>query len=117
MKCQHLLRLVAVFALVAPLALVARGAAANSADEVCRRWVCDRADMSEGASTGSVASCDPGDLLPPGRPNALRLVNLYRFLAGMPAVTEDATFDTDAQDCAIIQAANGLTSRRNPSRP
>jgi MYXO-CTERM domain-containing protein len=95
---------VALAAMVAPDA-----AAANSADEVCQRWVCDRADMSEGVSTASVASCDPGDLLPPGRPNALKLVNLYRFLTGMPAVTEDPTFDTDAQDCAIIQAANGLT--------
>ena len=84
-------------------------AAANSSDDVCRRWVCDRADMSEGVSTGNVASCDPGDLLAPGRPNALKLVNLYRFLAGMPAVTEDPTFDAAAQDCAIIQAANGLS--------
>ena len=83
--------------------------AANSADQVCRRWVCDRADMSEGVSTGNVTSCDPGDLLPPGRPNALKLVNLYRFLTGMPAVTEDPTFDSNAQDCAVIQAANGLS--------
>jgi MYXO-CTERM domain-containing protein len=101
------------FALAAGVVvLLAQGgvaAAANSADEVCRRWVCDRADMSEGVSTGSVTSCDPGDLLPPGRPNALKLVNLYRFLTGMPAVTEDPTFDTNAQDCAVIQAANGLS--------
>jgi MYXO-CTERM domain-containing protein len=83
--------------------------AANTAAEVCQRWVCDRADMSEGVSTGDVTTCDPGDLLPPGRPNALKLVNLYRFLTGMPEVTEDPTFDTDAQDCAIIQAANGLS--------
>jgi MYXO-CTERM domain-containing protein len=97
---------------VCALVLLARdgvAAAVNSADEVCRRWVCDRADMSEGVSTGDVTSCDPGDLLPPGRPNALKLVNLYRFLTGMPAVTEDPTFDIDAQDCAIIQAANGLS--------
>ena len=91
------------------LALEGVAAAANSADEVCRRWVCDRADMSEGVSTGNVATCAAGDLLPPGRPNALKLVNLYRYLTGMPAVTEDPTFDTDAQDCAIIQAANGLS--------
>ena len=83
--------------------------AANTADQVCQRWVCDRADMSEGVSTGDIATCDPGDLQAPGRPNALKLVNLYRFLTAMPEVTEDPTFDTDAQDCAIIQAANGLT--------
>jgi MYXO-CTERM domain-containing protein len=82
--------------------------AASTAADVCRRWVCDRADMSEGVSTGDITSCAPGDLQPPGRPNALKLVNLYRFLTGMPEVTEDPTFDMDAQDCAIIQAANGL---------
>lgn len=91
------------------LAIDGVAAAANSADDVCRRWVCDRADLSEGVSTGDVTTCAPGDLLPPGRPNALKLVNLYRFLTGMPAVTEDPTFDTDAQACAIIQAANGLS--------
>jgi MYXO-CTERM domain-containing protein len=97
------------FCALALLAIDGVAAAANSADDVCRRWVCDRADMSEGVSTGDVTTCAPGDLLPPGRPNALKLVNLYRFLTGMPAVTEDPTFDTDAQACAIIQAANGLS--------
>jgi hypothetical protein len=90
------------------LALEGSAFADNTTDQVCQRWVCDRADMSEGMSTGDVTSCDPGDLLPPGRPNALKLVNLYRFLTGMPEVTEDPTFDMAAQDCAIIQAANGL---------
>ncbi len=91
------------------LAVDGVAAGANSADQVCRRWVCDRADMSEGVSTGDITTCSAGDLLPPGRPNALKLVNLYRYLTGMPAVTEDPTFDTDAQACAIIQAANGLS--------
>jgi MYXO-CTERM domain-containing protein len=95
--------LAALFALERP------ASAANTADQVCQRWVCDRVDMSEGVSTGDLTTCDPGDLLPPGRPNALKLVNLYRFLTGMPEVTEDPTFDSDAQACAIIQAANGLS--------
>ncbi len=104
-------RTVGAVALVLGTGLAGGGAAraANTADQVCQRWVCDRADMSEGVSTADLTTCDPGDLLPPGRPNALKLVNLYRFLTGMPEVTEDPTFDTDAQDCAIIQAANGLS--------
>jgi hypothetical protein len=101
-------RAITVALSLAPLtAGIAR--AANTPADVCQRWVCDRADVSEGMSTGSVASCTIGDLLPPGRPNALKLVNLYRFLAGMPAVTEDPTFDMNAQACAIIQAANPIT--------
>src|ERR1035438_3468024 len=108
MTCR---RTASATAVVAALLIFAGGtaAAANTADQVCQRWVCDRADMSEGASTGDITTCDPGDLAATGRPNALKLVNLYRFLAAMPEVTEDSTFDTDAQDCAIIQAANGLT--------
>ena len=106
---QHRIARGGVLALGALLGLERVSAAANTAAEVCQRWVCDRSDMSEGVSTGDVTSCAPGDLLPPGRPNALKLVNLYRFLTGMPEVSEDPTFDTDAQDCAIIQAANGLS--------
>lgn len=107
MRPQRTVRASALIA--AWLAFDGAAGAANTAAEVCQRWVCDRADMSEGVSTGDVTTCDPGDLLPPGRPNSLKLVNLYRFLTGMPEVTEDPTFDTDAQDCAIIQAANGLS--------
>ena len=104
-------RLCCVIEIVVALQMLAgrRASAQNTAAQVCQRWVCDRADMSEGVSTGDIATCEPGDLQPPGRPNALKLVNLYRFLTGMPEVTEDPTFDTDAQDCAIIQAANGLS--------
>ena len=42
-----------------------------------------------------------GDLLGEGRANSLKLVNLYRFLGGMPAVTEDTGFDGLAQACSI----------------
>ena len=94
-------------ALVAPVTPPAH--AANTAADVCQRWVCDRADISEGVSTGNVSTCDQGDLLPPGRPNSLKLVNLYRYLAGTTQVTEDPNFDTMAQACAIIQAANPIT--------
>jgi len=102
-------RAIAIAVCSYPIAAAGVARAANTAADVCQRWVCDRADVSEGMSTGNVATCDPGDLLPPGRPNALKLVNLYRFLAGMPAVTEDPTRDMQAQACAIIQAANPLS--------
>ena len=57
MKTRSARPRVAVGLLVAA-ALVSLGEtarAANTADQVCQRWVCDRADMSEGVSTGSVA--------------------------------------------------------------
>ncbi|HEY4239639.1 MAG TPA: hypothetical protein VGM88_07480 [Kofleriaceae bacterium] len=66
-------------------------------------------DRAEGTWTGSVATCDAGDVTPPARANALKLLNLYRFLSNMPEVTEDTTMDSEAQQCALIQSANSLS--------
>jgi hypothetical protein len=94
------------------------GGGAGSSDraqEECQRWSGDRADMSEGTWSGDVASCDPGDLSAPGRDNALKLVNLYRFLAGMPAVAMDDSFNQLAQECALLQSANNDLSHDPPT--
>jgi hypothetical protein len=95
--------------LVGVLAAEGSAGAQNTVAQVCQRWVCDRADTAEGMSTADIASCTVGDLLGEGRANSLKLVNLYRFLGGMPAVTEDPSFDGMAQACSIIEAANGLS--------
>jgi hypothetical protein len=81
----------------------------RSAEGVCARWNADRADMSEGTWSGDVATCDPGDISSEGRENALRLYNLYRWLADLPAVTTDPERDRMAQACALLQEANGLS--------
>ncbi len=73
--------------------------------QVCLRWTCDRADRSEGTWSGAVASCMPGDVAV-GRANALRMLNLYRFIAGQPPVVEDATRTQQAQACALMARAN-----------
>ncbi len=77
-------------------------------------------NLTEGASTGDIATCTPGTWAEPGPSNSLRLVNLYRFVAAMPAVTEDPSYDSFAQDCAVLQAANsasGLTHTPDASVP
>jgi hypothetical protein len=81
----------------------------DRASEVCRRWNEDRADMSEGTWSGSIDECDAGDIGEPGRANALKLVNLYRFLAEMPEVEMDPERNQRAQECALMQSANGLS--------
>jgi hypothetical protein len=86
----------------------------RSAEGVCARWNADRADMSEGTWSGDVATCDPGDISPEGRANALRLYNLYRWLAELPAVTTDPERDRMAQACALMQEANGSLSHDPP---
>src|SRR6185295_6629179 len=71
--------------------------------QVCLHWTCDRADRSEGTWSGSLApACDPGDISAAGRNNALKLLNMYRFLADLPSVTHDATLDQNAQSCALM---------------
>lgn len=82
---------------------------------VCRRWNQDRADMSEGIWSGDVNQCVAGDIGAPGRANALRIVNLYRYLAGLPAVTTDPALDAKAQQCALMMTANNQLNHYPPT--
>ena len=82
--------------------------------QACKRWAADRVDLSEGAWTGSVAGCKPGQLSDQAIANSLRLVNLYRHFAGLPAVVDSPDLNNKAQACALIMAANKSLSH-NPS--
>jgi len=82
----------------------------SSSSDVCTRWKADRADLSEGTWTGNVASCTPGDMGATAHANAMRLVNLYRWLAALPPVTTDPTHDASDQACALMMRANNMIS-------
>jgi hypothetical protein len=88
----------------------AGGAAGASSDDVCTRWTTDRANLSEGTWSGDVASCNAGDLSADARANALRLVNLYRWLEQLPPVVTDPTKDASDQACALMMRANNMIS-------
>ena len=75
--------------------------------EVCNRWLADRADMSEGAWSGSADTCDAGEVSQNGIDNALRLVNLFRWLSGVPEVETNETLNQKAQECSLIMHAYG----------
>ncbi len=82
----------------------------TEAEAVCHRWTRDRADLSEGSWDGSVDTCDPGTPDPVGVDNALRLVNLFRWISGLPEVETLPELDAMAQDCSLImEAYGGLT--------
>jgi uncharacterized protein YkwD len=87
----------------------------DPAQEICDRWNADRADLSEGSWSGSVGTCDAGDVSTAGRENVVRQVNLYRWFAGLPEVATDATRDAYAQECALMMHANGTLSHYPPS--
>ncbi len=82
---------------------------------VCQTWKCNRLDLKEGSFTGNVATCNAEDVLATGRDNALRLVNMYRSLANLPAVTMDAQRNQKAQQCALMMTANGALSHTPPN--
>ncbi len=91
----------------------AAGVAAAAA-EVCARWKADRAHREEGAWTGSTATCDAGELSPPGPANTLTQVNLFRWLAGLPAALNSVLWSDDAQRCALMMEANGTIDHTPP---
>jgi len=78
----------------------------RSPEGTCQRWNADRANRDEGTWSGSVDTCTAGDISPDGRANALRLFNLYRWLADLPEVTTTPERDQMAQECALMQEAN-----------
>jgi hypothetical protein len=82
---------------------------------VCNRWKSDRASLAEGTWSGSVSGCNAGDVASPGRENALKLVNLYRWLVGLPAVSSDASRNSQAQECALMMDANNALSHTPPT--
>ncbi|HEV8320841.1 MAG TPA: hypothetical protein VG389_04455 [Myxococcota bacterium] len=81
---------------------------------MCARWSGDRATLTEGTWSGDLATCTPGDISADGRDSALRLVNLYRWLARLPGVDHEASRDSDAQACALLMNANGMLSHTPP---
>ena len=81
---------------------------------VCARWKGDRANLSEGMWSGNVMGCMVGDMAPEARETTLRVFNLYRWLADMPAITHDPTMDKQAQACALLMRANNMLSHMPP---
>jgi hypothetical protein len=82
---------------------------------VCGRWNADRANLAEGTWSGNVDTCMAGDISADGRENALRLYNLFRWLADLPAVTTEPSRNSQAQACALMMRANGMLSHTPPS--
>lgn len=90
------------------------GAGGRSVEATCARWKADTANLSEGTWSGAVDACTPGDISADGRANALRLFNLVRWLADLPAVATEPARDQQAQACALMMTANRALSHMPP---
>jgi hypothetical protein len=89
-----------------PSAVEATSDSDDPSRQVCERWNADRAGLSEGNWSGSLEHCRAGELADGGIESALRMVNLYRWLAALPAVTTTPERNQIAQECALLQHAN-----------
>ena len=56
--------------------------------------------------TGSDASCNPGDTSAQYKADTLQMVNFYRAMVELPAVSLNATFDAKAQEAALMMRLN-----------
>jgi hypothetical protein len=86
---------------------VAGRCAPPDANPVCSRWLADRSTLTEGTWSGNLTTCSIGDVSADGRASALRSLNLYRWLANLPAVADDPAKNQRAQACALLMHANG----------
>ncbi len=80
---------------------------------VCKRVLDDRADLSEGEWLGNAATCDSGVMSADWQARALKLTNLYRWLAGQPPLELATQGNVAMQDCAVMMHAAGNLSH-NP---
>ena len=88
---------------------------ARSEDLVCGRF---RGAMSPTPApafqAGVGGACDPGRMSDTARVDAVDVVNMGRWLAGLRPVTEAVGLRAGAQECAMIMASNGNLSHEPP---
>jgi hypothetical protein len=121
----------ALAALTVTLLIVAvHPAPRANAVEAARGWIdtTNRAEVAKAylatfgpavpapAWTGNVATCNAGTISAGHRAAMMSRVNWYRAMAGvLDGVVEDAQFTTDAQNAALITAANNTLNHNPPT--
>lgn len=83
--------------------------------EVCEQW---RAGHVENASPPWIAGsgmCDPGMLSSVAIDDTIRRVNLFRWLAGLGPVVNNAGEHAAQQECAVMMTANSALDHMPPS--
>jgi hypothetical protein len=80
--------------------------ALRSQQQVCDAWTAGHVVKDNTPFSKSTAMCDPGALSRQGIDDALTRLDLFRYLAGLGPVTDDAQGDSDAQACSLIAAWN-----------
>lgn len=87
--------------------------AGRTAEEVCDAW--RAAHVENGAWMAGSGTCDPGVLPASAIDDTLRRVNVFRWLAGLPPVSHDASRHQELMECAHMMSANNMLSHNPPS--
>jgi len=72
--------------------------------EVCTRWTSDWPKHAPSGYTVSADVCGPAPLNAEASLDALRRVNLYRWLSALSPVAQSSEWTAPAEACAVIQA-------------
>lgn len=80
----------------------------------CWRWRCDGDAKKAATWDGSAATCSAGDLDADAADQALRRINVHRFLADLEPFSEEPSWTAAAQSCALIAHANGKLTHTPP---
>ncbi len=88
---------------------------ARSATEMCARWTADRVLRASRVWTAGADACDPGTLSSAAHDDAMRVLNLYRWLTGESVAAADASLAAGQQSCAVMMTVNGTLNHMPPS--
>lgn len=81
--------------------------AQHTREAVCQAWTEGHVENApRGGFSVSEAMCDPGELSREGLDDALRRLNMFRWLAGVPPTTDSPAAHRIAQACALVSAWN-----------
>jgi hypothetical protein len=76
----------------------------RTAAEVCERWTQDWPKQTSMGYTLPDDSCAPAVLNAGAEEDAVRRINLYRWLSRLEPITDSAEWNTPAAACAVIQS-------------
>jgi len=82
---------------------------------MCTRWLADRPPRVTPTWTMGATICDPGTLNTGAHDDAVRILNVYRWLSGAAAVGTAPAFAAQQQACAIMMDTNLMLSHAPPS--
>lgn len=88
--------------------------ASHGDSDVCAQWSMGHVTNAARAYDPGATMCDPGSLSRDALNDALRRMNMFRWLVGLTPATDDSTMNTRAQSCSLMEHLKGWPGASNP---